>query len=285
MIGIQQVHRYSKMRANLGKVQGVIPVAILGDHSAVKTVQNTMWPAATLSTGAQAHYIRKSTEANLTIVSTSADDSYPSGIGVRTVKLGLIREDGTPYETVVRMNGLTSVAVDQNGLAFPGIACNYMNPELIGTNPAIDPSVGDDPSLINVNQGHLILKHGNDIVGIIEQGTVIPIGITRQAVFTVPKGFTFLLDDVKGNSGKDDDITAYVYGVDPANGLYVRQVVLDMYQNGLKALNGSSIVFPEKRLIEVKCISTIVGKKISTIELSGRLVINEFLDKVMEERL
>jgi len=285
MIGVQDVHRYSNMRANLGKVQGVIPITILGDHSDVSTAQETMWAAATLSSGAQPHYIRKSTETNLTIQSTSAADSYPSGIGVRTVKLGLIREDGTPYEAVVRMNGLTQVSVDENGSAFPGIACNYMNPELVGTNPAIDPSSGDDPSLINTNQGHLILRHGTDIVGIIQQGTVLPVGITRQAVFTVPKGFTFLLDDVKGNAGKDDDISVYIYGIDPVNGLYVRQLVVELYENFSKALNGSSIPFPENRLIEAKCLSSVVGTKTATIELSGRLVINEFLDKVREQRM
>lgn len=261
-------------KVNIGKVPGAIPVTIICDLSAVSTTERTVWPAATLAAAPQVWYNRKDTETNLSIVSTSALDAYPSGIGVQTVKLGLIREDYTAYETVIRMNGTTPVTLDQLGAAFPGIANNYMNPELVGTDPA---PAGGDPALIHTAQGDILLKHGTDILGVIPVGTPRPVNITRQSPFTTPLGTTFYLKKVQIYAGKDDDISVVVYAVNPVNGLYVRQLELRSYETFSPALEEEWIPFPEKHLLEARALSTLAGNKEISVVMSGILKVNSVI--------
>lgn len=253
----------NELLMNLGVVGGIIPITILCDLSSVSATERTLWPAATLAVGEQEQYVRKDTAGVTTIVSNSVEDTNTTGTGIWTVKVSGLNGDYEYTQEVVALNGTNPVTLTNQFLAV-----NEINPELVGSS--------------YTSQGDITVLVGGDILAIIEQGVTVPINITRQGIFTVPIGTTFLLTNLQGSCGKDDDITMHVYSVNPVNGIYVRQQSLRLYQGQVSNLNREWIRFPEKHLLEARAFSESLPAtpKSMNLVMSGTLVINEIVDQI-----
>jgi len=264
-----QEKRYSILRKNLGKVHGVIPITIIAEKDDVTNAIKTMWSST------QTRYVRYDSAGVTTIVSTDDGDTYNTGIGIWTVKVSGLDNDYNVIQEVVELNGTTPVTLQNQYLAV-----NEMNPELSGSDPG---EVGTD--LEHTAQGDITVNRGSNILALIYSGDVE--NITRQMVFTVPKDATFKIDNVEISTGTADEIIIRIYAVNPVNGIYVLQHKIFMGGGVyMKSLKNANITLPEKHLLELcaQAKSAAVERDISCL-ISGDLILNNFADRIKEQRL
>jgi hypothetical protein len=143
-------------------------VTALGNNPDIDqgTVPETIWPGGGL-------YPWKTSAGALEVVSTSAQDS-PSGTGSGSISLIML--DGDYNETVVpvTLNGTTAVAISGTWLRI---------------NSGVTITKGSGAAAVGaVNAGDIIIRDaGAGTTRAIIQATK---GILRQAIFTVPAGYT-----------------------------------------------------------------------------------------------
>ena len=244
------------LRINLGYVKGVIPITILASRTDIGDTEITMWNVAN---GVQDRYIPKYTAAQLTIKSSSDEDTYGTGTGLRTVKISGLLQDYSSAQEVIEMDGTTGTTTENSYLAI-----NEMNPETFGST--------------NTTQGNVDALHGTDILARIPASTGVAYNITRQGIFTVPVGATLYVNHFHASGGKADLVNVRLYANNPINDANILQHDLLLYQNEVSApIQDDWIRFPEKHLLEVTASSTVSDNKSASIAVTGYLIIDNDL--------
>jgi hypothetical protein len=156
----------------LGMVPGVRRVAALGNNPDIDTgtFPETVWTGGGL-------YPWMTAATSLEIVSTSASDAAV-GVGAITVLINGLDINYVEVAQTITLNGLTPIAIP--------IQLFRINNALVMTSGSTQTNVGD----INIRDAG-----AGTVRGIIPAGY----GITRQAVYTVPAGFTLSVHSILGS--------------------------------------------------------------------------------------
>ena len=238
-------------------------ITALGNNPDVDqgTVPETIWPGGGL-------YPWKTSAGALEVVSSSVEDS-PSGTGMGAISLTLL--DGNYNETIVpvTLNGTTAVAISGTWLRV---------------NSGITAVKGSGASAIGaVNSGDIIVRDSGS-------GTtraIIPAGkgILRQAVYTVPAGYTLQIISqylafnrgTGGGATRYLTVTGYIQ-----NSLGVARRPLDLSCNGEAYRHDGipGITLPEKTDFAMEVISVSADNSDITGAFLGILMKNDLVSTI-----
>ncbi len=238
-------------------------VTALGNNPDVDqgTVPETIWPEGGL-------YPWKTSAGALEVVSTSADD-LPAGAGIGAISLTLL--DGNYNETVmpITLNGTTAVAISGTWLRING--------GLITTKGSGAASVGA------VNAGDIIIRDS----GAGTTRAIIPAtkGILRQAVYTVPAGYSLQIISqyIAFNRGTGGGATRYltVTGyIQNSSGVTRRPLDLSCNGEAYRHDGIPGITLPEKTDFAMEIISVSADNSDITGAFLGVLVKNDIISTI-----
>jgi hypothetical protein len=152
--------------ATIGRVSGHTRVAVYG-HTPTPTANSDVWEGAGL-------YPFQTTATKLEILSSSANDTA-AGTGARTMMIAGLDANFNPISEVITMNGVTPVQSVNNYLRVNGL------------NIVTAGSGGQ-------NAGDITLRVTG--AGATQAIARALYGYAKQAIYTVPTGFSLLVTDV-----------------------------------------------------------------------------------------
>lgn len=164
----------------------------------------TIWP------GAQSRLVPLTTASTLTIVSTSTEDSFASGTGLRQIKLIGIGPGRVYQEEIINLNGTSPELSTKTWLGI-----NRVVQMLCGTN--------------KTNVGTISITDGVNDQAVIPTGE----GITQQCFYFVPIDRTMHFDGLwwnclRNSGGGDPVVTIRAVLHDLDNGISSRQFRVDI---------------------------------------------------------
>jgi len=240
----------------LGMVPGVRRVTALGNNPDIDTATfpETVWTGGGL-------YPWMTATTSLEIVSTDATDSS-AGVGARTVLINGLDINYVEVAQTITLNGLTPVVIPTQLFRI--------NNALVMTSGSTQTNVGD----INIRDAG-----AGTVRGIIPAGY----GITRQAVYTVPAGFTLSVHSILGSmvrSGASASATIATFFRSPT-GTYrlpLEFSISDTVPYRHEGIPG--IISTEKTDVALRCTFVNANNTALTAAFLGVLISNTTLTQV-----
>lgn len=238
-------------------------VTALGNNPDVDqgTVPETIWPGGGL-------YPWMTGATSLEAVSTSVEDS-PTGTGMGAISTTLLNSSYVESVVPITLNGTTAVPITSQWLRI--------NSGVTTTKGSGAPAVGA------VNAGDIIIRDsgGGTTRAIIPAGK----GILRQAVFTVPVGYSLQIVSqyISFNRGTGGGATRYLTVTGYIqNSLGVARRPLDLSCNGEAYRHDGipGIVLPEKTDFALEVIAVSADNSDITGAFLGILVKNELISTI-----
>lgn len=180
-----------------------------------------------LGDGQTTRYPFPSSPAQMTIVSTSADDNF-AGTGARVLLVrGNITGNVDFFESVL-LTGTTPVTTVNSYLRVNSII-------VVNTGSG------------GVNAGTITLKNGADLLAQANIGT----NLSRTAVYSIPAGVTGIVKEVIFATGKDDSgVTNAHFFLSTLGNVDLKAIFSPSYQNQTLFTSESPLAFPEGSDVE-----------------------------------
>ena len=205
------------------------PVTLVGLNEGVGNgALETVWPHGD-------RYVFPTSAAVVDLVSDDAQDSG-AGTGIRRL---IVRGLDANYDSVSEVMFTNGTTIVTSTVEFFRI--NEMNVEVAG-------------SALNA-QGVITVSHGSNVLACIEPNS----NITRQAVFTVPRGTTLWQLGSAFSPGKGDEMDVTVFAYNPVNFIPINTVSAFVFESTTVLENRVPKIFPELHDVEVVAISKAGG--------------------------
>lgn len=239
-------------------------ITALGNNPDVDqgTVPETIWPLGGL-------YPWKTTAGALEVVSSSAQDST-TGTGIATISLTLLDANYNESIVPVTLNGTTPVSIAGTWLRI---------------NAGVATTKGSGAAANGVsNAGDILIRDSGagTTRGIIQAGK----GILRQAVYTVPAGYTLQIISqyIAFNRGTGVGATRYLTVsnyIQTSTGVLRLPVDLSCNGEAYRHDGVPGITLPEKTDYALQAISVSADNSDVTAAFLGILVKNDYLTNLL----
>ncbi len=233
----------------LGKIEGTEFRTIFGGGTVGEGTANEQ----VLGDGMTTRYPFPTSAAQMTIVSTSANDDV-TGTGARVLLVrGNITDNVESFESVI-LDGTTPVTTTNSYLRI---------------NSIIVVSAGSG----GVNDGVITLKNGADLLAQANAGT----NLSRTAVYSIPSGVTGITKEAIFTTGKDDSgvVLAHFY-LSTLSNLDLTSIFSPSYQNQIAFPSQAPLTLPEGSDFEFTGYSNVgTGNSDLSATISLTLVDNE----------
>lgn len=208
-VEFENLPRYLTLAIKGTSTSPIRRITALGNNPAISTatVPEDLWPGGGV-------YPFLAASSALEIISSSVNDAA-AGTGARTVLINGLDANYDEVSQVVTLNGTTAVPVPTN---------------LLRINSALIMSAGTT----EVNEGVITIR---DVATVTARAILqIGAGITRQAVYTVPNGYTLVVNSMVftiTRSGGATDAIEVVTHIRSSTGFYREPLILGITVNNV----------------------------------------------------
>lgn len=213
-----------QLEVGKGNIEGYSPIFFSGENFNIGASEVTLWGKETL-------YAFPSSAAQISVVSTSANDTL-AGTGARQVVVIGLDASHNPLVEIIDMDG-----VSQNSSASSFFRVSSFSVFTHGS--------------LNSNAGDIEVLHGANSVAFMVAGE----GQSRECVGTVPAGKTWFAQGLSVLVGRADEVDVRAVAFTPS-GLRVDFSRNIMYQDYFGFENFNMVPFPEKFDVMVTGAST-----------------------------